>query len=144
MRRRWTPRDKGLNSPPFDPREALSRPRPSRAAMQLSSVAVIVKDRAKASRWYEEKLGFEVRDEHGHWVTVAPKGSDVVIHLCDEFYDLEPGNTGISFTTKNVARVQKQFEKKGVKFTKATSTEDWGTYAMFADPDGNEYWLIED
>jgi len=112
--------------------------------MQLSSVAVIVKDRAKASRWYEEKLGFEVRDEHGHWVTVAPKGPDVVIHLYDEFYDLEPGNTGISFTTKNVARVQKEFEKKGVKFTQATSTEDWGTYAMFADPDGNEYWLIED
>lgn len=111
--------------------------------MQLSSVAVVVKDRSKSAQWYKEKLGLEVRSEHGHWITVATKDSGVVLHLCDEFYDLEPGNSGIAFTSKDVAKAQKDLEKKGVRFTQPTSKEDWGTYAMFSDPDGNEYWIIE-
>jgi len=32
---------------------------------------------------------------------------------------------------------------KGVKFTREVKKSDWGINGMFADADGNEYWLIE-
>lgn len=111
--------------------------------MKLSSLAVVVSNAKKSAKWYKEKLGLEVRDREGHWITVSSKGSNAVLHLCEEFYPLEPGNSGISFISKDVAKDQKALEKKGVKFTTPTTKEDWGTYAMFADPDGNEFWLIE-
>ncbi len=46
----------------------------------VSSVAVLVNDVEASAKWYEAKLGFEVSAQ-GHWVTVSPKGSGVVIHL---------------------------------------------------------------
>ncbi len=112
--------------------------------MRFGSVAVVVSDAKKSAKWYQEKLGFEVRDEEGHWVTVAPKGTDLVIHLCEKFYPLEPGTSGFSFHVKDVAKEQESLEAKGVKFTQSTKKEDWGTSAAFADPDGNEFWLIQD
>ena len=39
---------------------------------------------------------------------------------------------------------ERALRKAGVEFTTPTTTEDWGTYAMFKDPDGNEFWLIEE
>lgn len=113
-------------------------------AMKFSSVAVVVKDAKKSAQWYKEKLGLGIRSKAGHWITVAPKDSSVKIHLCEEFYPLEPGNTGFAFVSEDVAKDQKQLESRGVKFTTPTTKEDWGTYAMFADPDGNEFWIVQD
>lgn len=112
--------------------------------MKLSSIAVVVSDAKKSAKWYKEKLSLQIRDQEGHWITVSPKDSDVVFHLCEGFYPLEPGNSGISFVSKDVAKDQKALEGKGVKFTTPTTKEDWGTYAMFADPDGNEFWLVQE
>ncbi len=112
--------------------------------MNLSSVALVVSDAKKSARWYKEKLGFEIKSREGHWITVAQKGIPVEIHLCEKFHPLEPGNTGFSFTSKDVVKEQKALESKGVKFTTPTTKEDWGTYAMFADPDGNEFWLVQE
>ncbi len=110
---------------------------------EFGSVAIVVSDGKRSARWFKEKLGFEVRSEEGHWITVAPKGSELVIHLC-EGDELEPGNTGFGFYTKDVAKEEAALRKKGVTFTQPTKKEPWGTQASFADPDGNEFWLIEE
>lgn len=112
--------------------------------MRLSSLAVVVSDAKKSARWYKEKLDLNITDEHGHWTTVASKSADVRIHLCEGFYPLEPGNTGIAFTVKDVKKEEESLKKKGVSFTTPTTKEEWGTYAMFKDPDGNEYWLMQE
>lgn len=111
--------------------------------MRFTSVAVVVKDGKKSAQWYKEKLGFEIREAGGHWITVAPKESNVVIHLC-EGDELEPGNTGFAFLVKDVAKEEKALASKGVRFTMPTKKEPWGTQAMFADPDGNEFFLTEE
>ncbi len=110
--------------------------------MEFGSVAVVVSDGKKSAQWFKEKLGFEIRDQEGHWITVAPKGSKLLIHLC-EGNELEPGNTGFAFYVKDAAKEETDLRKKGVKFPESTKKESWGTHAMFADPDGNEFWLIE-
>jgi len=112
--------------------------------MRLSSLALVVSDANKSAKWYKEKLGFDLRGKEGHWITVAPKGLDIEFHLCEKFYPLEPGITGFCFTSKDVAKEQKKLESKGVKFTQPAKKEAWGTSALFADPDGNEFWIVEE
>lgn len=111
--------------------------------MEFGSVAIVVSDGKRSAQWFKEKLGFEIRDQEGHWITVAPKGSPLVIHLC-EGDELDPGNTGFGFYSKDVAKEEADLRKKGVKFTQPTKKEAWGTNAMFADPDGNEFWILQE
>ncbi|HLI45603.1 MAG TPA: VOC family protein [Geobacterales bacterium] len=107
------------------------------------SVAVVVSDANKAAEWYKEKLGFEVVEKMGHWITVAPKGSGTVLHLC-QGPPLEPGNTGILFLCEDVVKTVEELKKKGVKITKEPKDEGFGIYAMFSDPDGNVFWLMQE
>jgi lactoylglutathione lyase len=110
----------------------------------VGSVAVLVKDSKRAAEWYREKLGFEVSIQ-GHWVTVKPKGSEMTLHLCEkckEWSDDKPGGqTGISFMTNNKEQTYKELETRGVEFSQELTTEWFGTYAIFKDLDGNEFWI---
>src|SRR5487761_1004099 len=106
-------------------------------------MAVVVKDEKKAKRWYKEKLGFEVRSEDDHWVTVAPKGArGPVLHLC-RTRPLEKGNTGILFTVDNLNETYNELSRKGVNFKVKPRDDGYGAYAMRKDLDGNVFWLME-
>jgi lactoylglutathione lyase len=106
----------------------------------IVDVAVVVSDSKKALKWYTGVLGLEAVDTEGHWITVAPKGSKTVLHLC-ESDKLEKGNTGIALSTDDIDKTYKELKAKGVKFTHPPKDEGWGVYAMFEDPDGNVFWL---
>ncbi len=106
-------------------------------------MAVVVKDGKKAKEWYKEKLGFEVRSEDEHWVTVAPKGTrGLVLHLCKS-RPLESGNTGILFRVDNLNKTYAELSRKGVKFTVKPRDDGYGPYAMMKDLDGNVFWLMK-
>ena len=104
------------------------------------SVAVSVSDGKKAAKWFEDNLGFKSSAE-GHWVVVWPDGANAKIHLCEGKPD--PGNTGIAFYVDDVFAQANAMKAKGVRFTQDAQTTSWGTNAIFADPDANEYWLKE-
>lgn len=110
----------------------------------LGDIAIVVSDAKRSAKWWKQ-LGFEVRDDAGHWVTVAPPGANVVLHLCaGEGYALEPGNTGIGFFVDDVAQIEKAWTAKGVKFSVPRLVGSASVQARFLDPDGNEFWLFED
>ncbi|MFH0848964.1 MAG: VOC family protein [archaeon] len=108
---------------------------------EIRSVPVTVSDKAEAISWYQDKLGFEVRENEGHWATVAPKGWLSEIHLC-EMKTLEPGNTGILLLADDLPATCLELKEKGVDFTQEPSKKSGGTIAMFKDPYGNIYWLM--
>lgn len=110
--------------------------------LRFRDVAIVVKDAQRSFQWYTKVLGLAPGENEGHWVTVRPPRSTVVLHLC-EYRPLERGNTGVGFVVADVARAEKELRAKGVKFTQKTTKAPWGTYAMFRDPDGNEFWLSE-
>lgn len=111
--------------------------------LKLSTIAVVVRNEKKATKWWKDKLGVRVVTRFPHWHTIATRGSSVRIHLCPDSKP-EKGNTGFAFHAKSAAREEKALRRKGVTITVPTTTEDWGTYFMFADPDGNEYWVFEE
>ncbi len=110
---------------------------------KIYSYAVMVRNENKAVKWYTQKLGFKVVDNYKGWKTVAPKGSKNVIHLCQVYkgQGLEPGNQGVSMHTDNLDKTYKQLRAKGVVFTMKPTKTEWGTFASFKDPDGNEFTL---
>lgn len=111
--------------------------------LKFETVAVVVRDEKKATKWWKEKIGLRVVTSWPHWVTVAPKGANVRIHLCPDARP-EKGNTGFLFSTKDIVREERRLRGKGVKIKQPITKEDWGTTFVFADPDGNEFWVIQD
>ncbi len=113
----------------------------------LYSLAVMVSDGKKATKWYTEKLGFKVYENKGHWVTVGPKGSKFYLHLCqaNRKYGtkLEPGNSGVAMVVDDLDKTYAQLSAKGVKFSQKPIDQGWGKYASFKDPDRNEFYLYE-
>ena len=110
--------------------------------MKFSTIAVVVRDEKRATKWFTGKLGFKALARYPHWHTVTPPGAKVEIHLCPDSPP-ERGNTGIAFSTGNCAKEEKTLRARGVKITTPTTKEDWGTYFMFADPDGNEFYVVK-
>src|SRR3989442_3065078 len=111
--------------------------------LKFATVAVVVRDEKKATKFWKEKLGFRVVTSWPHWVTVAPRGSSVHLHLCPDSRP-EKGNTGFLFSTKNATKEAAKLRAKGVKISQPVTKEEWGTTFRFLDPDGNEFQVTED
>jgi predicted enzyme related to lactoylglutathione lyase len=110
--------------------------------LKFETVAVVVRDEKKATKFWKDKVGLRVVTSFPHWVTVAPRGSNVRLHLCPDSRP-EKGNTGYMFSTADAAKEEARLRKAGVKITKPTKKEEWGTIFWFADPDGNEFQVLE-
>ena len=106
----------------------------------IADVAIVVSNSKKALKWYTGVLGLEPRDTEGHWITVSPKGSETVLHLC-ESKKPEKGNTGIALSASNLNKTCEELKAKGVKFPHPPKDDGWGVFAQFEDPDGNVIWL---
>jgi predicted enzyme related to lactoylglutathione lyase len=110
----------------------------------MMSVAVPVADAKKSAEWFQEKLSFEVAVD-GHWVTAKPKGSKMVLHLCEECMEWAGGRpggqTGIAFSVDDVEKTYQQLKENGVQFSKALTKAPFGICAIFKDLDGNEFWI---
>jgi catechol 2,3-dioxygenase-like lactoylglutathione lyase family enzyme len=111
----------------------------------VGDVAVTVRDARASAQWWREKLGFDVHvigPPDGHALMVAPAGERFILHLCEGFGEVEPGNTGISFVTDDLAGTCRRLEAKGVCFPEPGAADGSGRIAKFADPDGNVFWLL--
>src|SRR5438874_11818878 len=109
----------------------------------FGDVAVVVSDAQRSAKWWKQNCGFDIRDNEGHWVTVAAPGSPTLLHLCANGTH-EEGNTGIGFSTDDVEATYKAWTAKGVEFPTPPMDRGWGKLAVFADLDGNTFQLSED
>ena len=113
--------------------------------LALADVAVGVRDAKASARWWHETMGFEthtVGAPGSHALMVAPPGDRFVLHLCEGFEPVEPGNTGIAFVTDEIEAWVARMQAAGVRFPQPLTRTDWGGSAKFADPDGNIFWLV--
>lgn len=111
----------------------------------VADVAVTVTNAKEAAKWWEKNLGFAsftIDGKTGHAVMVAPPGDRYVLHQCEGFEAVDPGNTGIAFMTDEIEALVARMTAGGVRFPEPLQKLEWGAMAKFADPDGNVFWLM--
>ena len=114
----------------------------------MKFVGVPVGDQQRALEFYTEKLGFRVVtdqpfNDDQRWIELGVGRSGTGIALFTP-----PGHesrigtfTGISFVADDVEATYRDLSAKGVHFVQPPQKADWGTAAVFADPDGNQFVL---
>lgn len=110
----------------------------------LADCAVVVSNAQAAAEWWSEKLGFRVHTVGNgpHALMVAPPGDRFVLHLCEGFEPVQPGNTGIAFVTDDLDGLVQRMEEAGVTFPEPLDRRPGGGMAKFSDADGNLFWLL--
>ncbi|MEW2574878.1 VOC family protein [Streptomyces syringium] len=119
----------------------------------IGTVDVFVNDQDKAVDFYVNILGFELRADHNlgpmRWIEVAPAGSQARIVLCTKDFPVyREGNIGrftdIQLVTEDIKATHEELVRRGVRFTHEPQQMPFGvTTATFADPDGNEFNLLQ-
>lgn len=124
--------------------------------LQISAITMVVPNYDDAIAFYVGALGFSLEEDTQlsptkRWVRVAPTSGGTALLLAvadDEQQASAIGNqTGgrVSFflQTDNFARSHEKFLANGVKFLEQPRHEIYGTVAVFQDPSGNKWDLIE-
>ena len=122
-------------------------------SVHLSIVPIQVSDQQAALRWYTEKLGMEnvMDDPMGpelRWITVRLPEDDVQFVLANfGAFDpdgAQPGSSsGYVLWTDDIDATHAEWAGKGVEFTEPPTRQMWGTQALFRDPDGNGWVLVQ-
>ena len=114
--------------------------------IKFASIPVTDQDRALA--FYTEKLGFAVAtdqpfDDKQRWIELRIPGAEtrVVLFTADGHEDRIGTFQGISFIADDVARTYDELSRRGVEFSGPPRSEEWGTFVIFKDPDGNAFVL---
>ena len=124
-------------------------------------VSVLVNDQDEALQFYTEKLGLEKRIDmiYGpgmRWVTVAPKGQrkpeialakpDAMLHNAAYLKDAKERTAyGIAwmFDTDDCWQSYEMLLARGVTFITTPTKQLYGVEAVFVDPYGNIFSLLE-
>ncbi len=124
-------------------------------SQHLALVALLVPDYDAGLAFYVEKLGwtlFEDTDQGRgkRWVRVGPKGAQTQFLLAravaqqrDFIGKQGGGRVWLFLQTDDFARDHAEMLAAGVHFEEAPRHEPYGTVAVFCDPFGNRWDLIE-
>jgi len=111
-------------------------------------VNVFVSDLGRAIEFYGSTLGLVLRHEdreHGYASFVAgPVGLGLAEVRSDspEAPGLVGRHTGVGLGVADLAKAYEDLRRRGVRFTMPPQKQPWGGFmAMFADPDGNLFYL---
>ena len=112
-------------------------------------VNVFVSDFGRALAFYRDKLGLKlvVQDADFGYASFDTKGAGFAIAAVDpdsEQSALVGRHTGIGWVVANVDETFQALKGRGVEFPDPPKRQPWGGYmALFADPDGNVFYLDE-
>jgi len=114
----------------------------------LKFVGIPTTDQDRALRFYTEKLGFEIStdqvfNERQRWIELRIANSPTrVVLFTPEGHENRIGTFfNGSFACDDVSATYRQLKARGVTFIKEPQKQPWGEFAMFHDPDGNQFVL---
>jgi len=114
----------------------------------IKFVGIPVSDQDKALEFYTIKLGFSITtdqpfNDKQRWIELKVPGADTgVVLFTPEGHEDRVGTFhSISFWTSNVQKTYDELVSRGVEFVGPPTTADWGSSAVFEDPDGNQFVL---
>ena len=114
----------------------------------IKFVSIPVRDQDRALDFYTKKLGFSIAtdqpfNDKQRWIELKIPGADTgLVLFTPEGHEDRIGTfQSISFFTNNVQKTYDELSSRGVEFTGPPATADWGSSAIFKDPDGNSFVL---
>ncbi len=116
----------------------------------IYSVHIYVANQTVAVRYYKDVFGFEVRrweplGPAGSWIEMGPQGSptSLVIYPRDAMPDADNRRGMILLQCDDIHATHEELAGKGVTFTQEPTSIGWAHMALFNDPDGNTFALIQ-
>jgi catechol 2,3-dioxygenase-like lactoylglutathione lyase family enzyme len=115
-------------------------------AIKFASIPVTDQDRAL--EFYTTKLGFRVLtdapfDGKQRWIELGiPRAETrIVLFTAADHKKLLGGFMNVTFCADDVEATARELKARGVEFVQEPQKADWGTSAIFQDPDGNKFLL---
>lgn len=113
----------------------------------IKFVSIPTRDQDRALAFYTGKLGFRVVTDQPfgeqRWIELRIPGAEtgLVLFTPPGQEDRIGGFMNMSFVTDDVQKTYEELSARGVEFVQPPKVEQWGTSALFRDPDGNTFVL---
>jgi predicted enzyme related to lactoylglutathione lyase len=114
----------------------------------IKFASIPVTDQDRSLEFYTKKLGFRVLtdapfDGNQRWIelTIPRAETNVVLFTPEEHKKMIGAFMMFTFHTDDIDGTVKELKEKGVQFVQDVQKADWGTMAIFKDPDGNKFLL---
>ena len=108
---------------------------------------IFVTDLSRAVSFFQDVLGLPLRHsalEHGYAAFSAGPITLGFAVAGEDQADLVGRHTGIGFATHDLEAEHRRLAEAGVSFPEPPTRQAWGGFmALFADPDGNVFYLDE-
>jgi lactoylglutathione lyase len=105
-------------------------------------VIVFVSDMDKSVAFYRDVLGFPVRHQSSKWTELDTGQTTLALHLAEAsghahaHAAMPAGHCHVGLTVPDVDAFHQEMVAKRVKCLQPPKKEDFGTLAIYADPDG--------
>ncbi len=105
-------------------------------------VIVFVSDMDKSIAFYRDVLGMPIRQQSQKWTEFDTGGTTLALHLADAaghphaHATMPAGHCHIGLTVPDLGAFHKEMIAKGVKCIQQPKKEEFGSLAIYADPDG--------
>ena len=114
--------------------------------MRLRAVALMVPDWDAGIAFYVDGLGFDLvehrREARKRWVTVRP-GPEGTLLVLAVGSDEPPKRVAFFLETEDFDRDASRIREAGGRFEEEPRTQDYGRVAVWRDPFGNRWDLIQ-
>jgi predicted enzyme related to lactoylglutathione lyase len=114
----------------------------------LKFVGIPTTDQDRALKFYTEKLRFQIStdqvfNDKQRWIELRIANSATrVVLFTPEGHESRVGTFfNGSFACDDVPATYRQLKSRGVEFISEPKKQSWGEFAMFKDPDGNQFVL---
>jgi predicted enzyme related to lactoylglutathione lyase len=115
---------------------------------QLKFAGIPTRDQDRALKFYTEKLGFEVSTDQNfdgkqRWIELRIANTSTrVVLFTPEGHESRIGTFfNGAFACDDVQETYRQLNARGVEFVSGPQKQPWGEFAIFKDPDGNQFVL---
>ena len=114
----------------------------------IKFVGISVSNQDRSLRFYTEKLGFRIKtdqpfNDKQRWIELSIPGAQtgIVLFTPDGHENRIGTFSSISLWTDDLEGTYNELLAKGVEFAGPPAKQDWGTFVILKDPDGNQFVL---
>ena len=115
----------------------------------LGYIIVFVSDMDRSVAFYRDVLGFPVKHQSHKWTELGTGETTLALHLADVVEPMHThaiipaGHCQIGLTVSDLDAFHVEMVGKGVKCLQPPRKEDFGSLAIYADPDGLSFSVSE-